>query len=169
MIVVEVIGSRVGDDGAGDSDAAAHASGKLGREFVESLLELDEAEGFGGAGSDFFFGKMFFHEAIADVVADGEGVEEGALLEDGADVAAELEEVFFAHGADFFSEDEDTAGVGADEAIGELEQNAFADAGGAKKDAHFAWAHLEGDVFEDRLALEADGDVVEDDDGLSGW
>ena len=156
----------IGDDGAGDGDAAAHASGKLGREFVESPLELDEAEGFGGAGGDLVVGEVLFDEPVADVVADGEGVEERTFLKDSADGAAKLEEVLLAHGADFFAEDEDATGVGAEQAVGELEQDAFADAGGAEEDAHFAGAHLEGDVFEDGLLLEADGDVVEDDDRL---
>ena len=82
--------------------------------------------------------------------------------------AANLEEVLLAHGADFFAEDEDAAGVGAEQAVGELEKDAFADAGGAEEDAHFAGAHLEGDVFEDGFLVEANGDVVEDNDRLIG-
>jgi len=43
-------------------------------------------------------GMCSLEEPVADVVADGEGVKEGALLEDGADGAADLEEVLLAHG-----------------------------------------------------------------------
>ena len=34
----------VGDDGAGDGDAAAHAAGELGGEFGDGVFELDELE-----------------------------------------------------------------------------------------------------------------------------
>ena len=52
--------------------------------------------------------------------------------------AADLEEFLLAHGADVLTEDEDAAGVGPEQAVGELEQDAFAAACGAEDDAHLA-------------------------------
>ena len=94
--------------------------------------------------------------------------QEGMPAERSGDIAAELEEILLAHGADFFAEDEDAAGVGAEQAVGQLEEDALAYAGGTEEDAHLAGADLEGDVFKDRLLLKGDGDIVENHDGLSG-
>ena len=80
-------------------------------------------------------GDAFFVEAVGDVVFDVEGVEEGGLLEDHADVGAEFVEVALGHGGDLLAEDADGAGVGAEEAVGELQQDGFAAAGGAEDDA----------------------------------
>ena len=42
------------------------------------------------------------------------------------------------------------AGSRAEKSVGELEQDAFADAGGAEEDAHFARSDLERDVVAER-------------------
>src|SRR5215470_18208086 len=76
---------RPGYNGACDSDAAAHASGKLGRESVERVFKFDEAECLDDALLDLLVWQVFFHQAVADVVADGKRVEERAFLENDAD------------------------------------------------------------------------------------
>ena len=80
-------------------------------------------EGFHDAFVSLFFRDVLFVEAIGDVVFDGEGVEEGGLLEDHADARAKLEEVGLAHAGDVLAEDADGAGVGSDEAVGELHED----------------------------------------------
>ena len=157
-----------GDDGAGDGDAAAHASGELGGEFVDGLTEFDEVEDLFDAGAGFRFGDVLFVEAVGYVVLDGEGVEEGGLLKDHADAGAELVEFDLGDGGDLLAEDADGAGVGAEEAVGELHEDGFAAAGGAEDDAGLGVVDVEGDVFEDDLAVEGDGDVFEGDDGGVG-
>ena len=77
----------LGDDGAGDGDAAPHASGEFGRELLDGVFELDELERFDHAVVSLFFRDAIFVEAVGDVVFNGEGVEEGGLLEDHADAA----------------------------------------------------------------------------------
>jgi hypothetical protein len=131
------------------------------------MFELDEAESLCDAALDFVFGNMIFGEAVAYVVADGEGVKERAFLKDGADAGAEGEEVALLHLADVFPEEGDAACVGLEESVGELEEDAFSDTSGAEDDAVFSAVDAEGDVVEHGLAVEADGDVVEDDDGLA--
>lgn len=156
----------IGDDGAGDGDATAHSSGELRGKFFDGVFELDEAEGLDDAGVSFFFGEFVFVEAVGDVVADGDGVEEGRLLKDHADAAAEFEEIFLAHGGDVVAEDLNGAGVGLEEAVDELQEDGFAAACGAEDDAGFAALDGEGDVLEDGLYIEGDGDVFDDNDGL---
>ena len=99
------------------------------------LAELDEVEDLFDAGAGLGFGDVIFVEAVGYVVLDGEGVEEGGLLKDHADAGAELEEVVLGHGGDLFAEDADGAGVGLEEAVGELHEDGFAAAGGAEDDA----------------------------------
>lgn len=158
----------LGDDGAGDGDAAAHAAGELGRELVDGLGELDELEDLSDAVADIFFGDVGLKKTVTDVVFDREGVEEGRLLEDHADAGAELVEIVFGHGGDILTEDADGAGVGLEEAVGELHEYGFATACWAKNDAGFGRLDSEGDVAEDYLFVEGEGDVLEGDDGLAG-
>jgi len=156
----------IGDDGAGDGDAAAHSSGEFGGELFDGVFEGDELERFDDAAVDLLLGDVIFVKAVGDVVTDGEGVEEGRLLEDHADAAAEFEEVDFGHGGDVVAEDVDGSGVGLEEAVDELHEDGFAAACRAEDDAGFAALDGEGDVLEDGFDVEDDGDIVDDDDGL---
>jgi len=163
-VVEDEIG--MGDDGAGDGDAAAHSSGEFGGDFIDGVFEGDELERFDDAAVNLLLGDAVFVEAVGDVVTDGEGVEESRLLEDHADAAAEFEEVDFGHRGDVVAEDVDGSGVGLEEAVYELHEDGFAAACGAEDDAGFAALDGEGDVLEDGFNVEDDGDIVYDDDGL---
>ena len=163
-VVEDEIG--MGDDGAGDGDAAAHSSGEFGRDLIDGVFEGDELERFDDAAVDLLLGDVIFVKAVGDVVTDGEGVEEGRLLEDHADAAAEFEEVDFGHGGDVVAEDVDGSGVGLEEAVDELHEDGFAAACRAEDDAGFAALDGEGDVLEDGFDVEDDGNIVDDDDGL---
>lgn len=66
----------IGDDGAGDGDAATHSAGEFGGELLDCVFERYELERFDDAAVDLLFGDVIFVEAVGDVVADGEGVEE---------------------------------------------------------------------------------------------
>ena len=134
----------------------------------DGLAELDEFEDLFYAGARLFFGDVVFVEAEGYVVLDGEGVEEGGLLKDHSYAGAEFEEVGLGHGGDLFAEDTDGAGVGLEEAVGELHEDGFAAAGGAEDDSGLGAMDVEGDVFEDDLAVEGDGDVFERDYGGVG-
>src|ERR1017187_9596882 len=162
-VVEDEVGVR--DDGTGDGDAAAHASGDLRRELCDCLLQLDELERLDDAAVGVIFGNMLFVEAVGDVVFDVDGVEEGGLLEDHADVGAQRVEVALGHGGDLLAEDADGAGVGFEQAVGEFEQHRLAAAGGAKDDEGLATIDGEGDVLEHGSDVEGDGDVFELDYG----
>ncbi len=172
---VEAAGGRVieeklglGDDGAGDGDAAAHATGKLVRKFFDGVFELDKSQTLEDTAIDVFLIIPLFEHAIGDIVADGERVEQGTLLEDHADVAAQIEERFLGEIVDIKAEELDPSRIGLDEAIGELEQDAFSASGRAEDDDHLSGAGLEADVDQNRMAVEADGDMFKRDDGRIG-
>jgi hypothetical protein len=96
---------RLGDDGAGDGDAASHSAGELGRKLRDRLLEFNESEGLDDSLVCLFFGDVLFVEAIGHVVFYGEGIEECRLLKDHADTFAQLEEIGFPHLGDVFAKD----------------------------------------------------------------
>ena len=131
----------------------------------KGLLEADKAEGLADADVDLFVGDVLLDQLVGDIVADGEGVEESALLKDHADAGAQGEEVSLGHGGDLFAEEADASLVGLEQSVAELEQNALADAGGAEKDARFPGRDGEGDVVENRRTIEGDGDIAEGNDG----
>ena len=159
---------RLGDDGAGDGHAAAHASGELRGVLVDGVIELDEAQHLENAAVDLLGRDVLFDQPVGDVVADGHRVEERAFLEDHADAVAEGEEVLLGHGVDLLAEDVDAPGVGQQESVGELEQHALAASRGTEHDARLARHHLEGDVLQDLVSVEGDGNVVEDDHRVGG-
>ena len=58
----------------------------------KGLLEADEAERLADAAVDFIVGNVLLDELVGDVVADGERIEERALLKDHADAGAQGKE-----------------------------------------------------------------------------
>ena len=80
---------------------------------------------------NFSVGNLLLNQLVGDVVADGERIEERALLEDHADACAQGEELLLGHVGDLFAEEQDAALIGAQQAVDQLEQDALADAGGA--------------------------------------
>ena len=131
----------------------------------EGLLELDKAQGFADAAVDFVVGDALLDELVSHIVADGERIEERALLEDHAGAGAQGKELFLGHGGDFFAEEQDAALVGAEQAVGQLEQDALAHAGGPEQDARLSRRYGEADVLKHRRAVEGDGDVAKDHHG----
>ena len=109
---------------------------------------------------------MILNQAVGHVVSDVERVEQRALLEDHADVVAEGEQFAVLELGDVLAEHFDGARVGAEETVGELEQDGFAHARRAEHDAGFAALHFKGDVLENRVPGGAQRDAVEDHDGL---
>src|SRR5580704_10958682 len=78
---------RTSDEGAGDGDAAPHPAGEFGRKRVDGVGQFDEAEDFLNERLDLIIAEAIFVEAVGDVFADGEGVEERAFLEDETNLA----------------------------------------------------------------------------------
>ena len=108
---------------------------RLAGKEVEGLLQLDKAQGIADAEVDFVVGNALLNQLVGDVVADGERIEERALLEDHAGAGAQGKELLLGHVGDLFAEEQDAALIGAQQAVGELEQDALAHAGRAEQDA----------------------------------
>jgi len=117
---------------------------------------------------DLFLGDAaFLDQAEGHVVTHGHRVEQRALLEDHADLAAQVEQVLFLHLRDVVPQHRDAPAVGADQPESELEDGGLARAGDAEDGLGLAALELERDAVEhddvvepERDILEHDGDVV---------
>ena len=90
------------------------------------------------------FGDAFFVQAVGDVIFDVEGIEERAFLKDHADVGAHFVDFCFATCCrSDLPKMRISPESGSHEAVGELHEHAFANAGRAEDDAGFA-AHRRG-------------------------
>jgi len=158
---------RAGNECAGDGDAAAHATGEFGGKEFGGVGEFNEAEDFLNAGLDFVFICTVFEKAVGDIFADSERVEESAFLEDEADLAASVEQFGLAQTGNFFVENANGAGIGAEEPRGELEEKSFAGAGFAEEDHGFALLGGKRDAAKNFAFIKAEADVIELDGGLA--
>src|SRR6478672_4629618 len=74
---------------------------------------------------------------------------------------------------DVFPEEQDVAAVGAVQAVGQLEQDAFAHPRRPKQNARFVRAYREADVLQYRRPIERDGNVSEHENRIAcfqwGW
>jgi hypothetical protein len=156
------------DQSAGDGDAAAHATGKFGREFIDGVFHLYEAERFADVQFDLIFGHVFFAKTEGYVVGDVERIEERAFLKYEADVAAKIEELDFVQLGEFVTHDPDAAGIGTQQAGGEFEDERFSRAALAEEDFRFAGSDFEGDAAKDLVVLVAEMHLIEDDERFAG-
>ena len=160
FIVEDAFG--VPDDGAGEADAFTHAAGEFDGHFVEVFFEFDDAEGFADAFFEFFVvADAGFVEGEGDVLGDVHGIEEGAVLEEDAEFAADGAELAFFHVRDIGAVDGDGALIGLEEADEMFEEDAFSTATGADEDGALAAGDSEVDALEDVLVSEGFMDVVD--------
>src|SRR5262249_53703983 len=115
--------------GTSDRDAAAHASGKLGRQHVQRAFQFDKAQRFSYALIDLFVGSFLFIQAISDIFRHRHRVEEGALLKNEPYFAAEIEQLFLGHAADVAVEYMDRTAGWLEQSRGELESERLSSAG----------------------------------------
>jgi hypothetical protein len=90
-----------------------------------------------------------------DVVLDRHRAEEGAVLEEDAELLADLEELFLLERRDVVVADVDVAGRGLQESDEVLEEDGLPGSGRAEDDRDLTLGDIEGDVFPDRLGAEA--------------
>lgn len=105
------------DNGPGDTDAFAHATGEVDGHFFFVGVEFDDFEGFLHAAFDL--SRVFdacLDEWEGDVLGDGQAIEEGSVLEEVTDAAAERREFAFGKAAQGDAVELDGAGVGLEEA-----------------------------------------------------
>jgi hypothetical protein len=99
-----------------------------------------------------------------DVVVDIHGAEQGAVLEQHAELPAHLVELLLVQGGDVLVADPDLASVRLQQPDEVLEEDGLPGSGGAEQQGYVAFGHVEGDVFEDglraeRLRQSADADL----------
>lgn len=130
LVVEDALG--LGGEGTGDGDGAAVAGGEVGGEVVFVVGEVDHieepADDLPAVGLVVIFAEL---EGEEDVLADGEGIEEGAALEDHGDFAADEAEVGFGEVCDVLVSDDDAAGIGFEETHDVVEADALANTGAA--------------------------------------
>src|SRR5579862_3129812 len=118
LVVEDSVG--IFGEGAGDGDGALGASGQVGRILIGDFGDFEHVEKLVYASGELLRIHFVSFERKGDVFEDGEGVEEGAGLEDHGDAAAKVFELGFGEVGDVLAVDDDAAGVGLEEAEEEL-------------------------------------------------
>lgn len=145
----------LGDEGAGDFEAAALAAreggGFLGAEVFEVEFLEEGVEAFFAVGTGDGF------EDAEDVVFDGKGAEDGGLL--GEIAKAELGPFMDGEMGDVLPLKIDFAAFGLDEADGHVKGGGFAGAVGAEEADDFSRIEVEGEAVDDRFSVVAFDEV----------
>src|SRR5215470_8674049 len=111
---------------AREADALAHAAGQLGGEQALAAGEVEDADEVAGEVGDLAVGEGgVLVQREADVVVDGERVEQGVVLEQHAHALAQLDDLDRRAGREVAAEQGDAAAVGAEQAHHHLEQHGF--------------------------------------------
>jgi hypothetical protein len=76
-----------------------------------------------------------------------------------------VKEVALAHACDLFAKKMDSSRIRAQQSIGQLKQDALADARGAKKDSGFSRGHGETYILENGRTVKGDHNVLKLEDG----
>ena len=145
--VVEEQQARLRGHRARHGHAAPLATREFRRHAVDELTEPDEPEHFLDAPAHVAERHVgFLVQAIADVLGDRQRIEERVLLEHHADVGAHAQQVALGQVVDALSVDGDRAGVRAEQAEDQLEQNRLARTAGAQQKPQAALRDAEADV-----------------------
>jgi hypothetical protein len=159
--------SRLEGHRPGDGDAATLPARQFRRHLVDVLAEVDEPEDLFDAPTHLIERHVgLFVELEPDVLANGQRVEQRALLEHHAGRVAHRQQLLLTHPIDLDAVDPDPAGVGRQQAERELEDGRLAGAAGAEKNFGEAGIHLEADALQDHLVVEGQVDVIEHDHRL---
>ena len=164
LVVEEDLGLE--RDGAGQGDALLHAARERGgKQALHVASEVDEPEHLRDAGRDLLLrpGRVLAQRE-GDVLEDRHRVEEGAALEEHADLLAHGDELLLGKLGDLHAVHPDLAVVGLLEAVHVPERDGLARAGSAEDHEHLAAHHLEVHVVEHALLAVGLGDVLELDD-----
>ena len=109
------------------TDPFAHAAGEFGRLFILCAGEIDEFQCLGHGLFDFSAGQgLLAVEQEADILLDGQRVEQRSALEQHAEFSTHLDQLPFIQLNDAFAVDFHVAGVGLDEADDVAQQDALA-------------------------------------------
>ena len=162
-------GLGLGGQRAGDGDAAPLAGGEAGGQQMNGFARADQVE---QAGNELLnlvlLQTALFAQREGDVFADGEGVEERAVLEDHGDVLADFLEASLIERGNVLAVDANAARVCLEEAEENAQGNGLPYPAAAEDAEGLAAAVVETDLVEDFAVAEADGDFFEIDEGWSG-
>ena len=126
---------------ARDRDAAPLSARQLRRLPIDELRQPDEAEHLFDALADHVERLIgFLVQLVADVLGDGQRVEQRAFLKDHADVGAHFHHLLFGVVVDELAVHPDLAGVRLQQAENQLQRDRFAGAARAQDDLRVAAA-----------------------------
>src|SRR5581483_423049 len=157
---------RLERERARERRALAHAARELGRHEPFRAGEVDHLEHAAHArGVLVARPDAVLAERVDDVLADGEGVEERAHLEEHPEPAADRDHAVLVQRADRRAVDDHVAAIGAEEAVHVLQDDALPRAASAEEDERLAGKDGDRDAPEDPLRAERLLDVGALDEG----
>jgi hypothetical protein len=146
----------------GNTDAAPLTAGQGRGHRVDQGSKSDEAQHLFDPrtnGRPWHVGLLV--EPVADVLVDGQRIEEGVLLEQHADVGAHSQQIALCQGVDALAMDVNGTGIRAKQPENQLEQDGFARAAVAEQDPRGATGDLEAHVAQNHVLVERERDPVE--------
>ena len=156
-------------DGSGEGNAFSLSAGEVSGFLGLNAVEADHAEFFGHDALDLFDGEGgVFDEGEGDVFGDGKGVEQGAHLEEEAEVFTHVDEIAFFFLINALAFVIHFALVGPEQADDVLEEDAFAGTGFADDHRGLSRAQGKADALEHFEGAELLGNVSQFDNGLDG-
>ena len=154
--------ARLECHGPRDRDAPPLPTREFGRHLVDVLGEPDEAEHFFDAAVDFLQRHVgFLVQLVADVFANGERVEERALLEDHPQIRADGHQLVLAELIDALAVDPHHAGVRLQQSHDDLERRRFSRPAGPQDDLRVPLDEREAEIPQDDLVVEGELHAVE--------
>src|ERR1043165_1072892 len=161
---------RLEHDGAGQADALAHAAGKVDRQEVLGVRQVDELELLTHGALDLPFRHLrMLAQRKGDVLEDGHGVEECAALEEHPEFLAHAIQLFLGEIGDVLFLDDDASRVRRLEAEHVPQSDGFSGAGAAEDDEDFAAEDGEARAAQHLLRAIGLVDVVKLDEGLARY
>src|SRR5436853_110786 len=102
------------------------------------MFQLHKAQRFANALLSLLLRDFFFHQAESYVVADGQRIEERALLKNNANMAPQIKQFFFKHLRDVMSQNVDTPAVRLYQSQTQLQDGALARTGDSQQGLGFS-------------------------------
>jgi Na+-transporting NADH:ubiquinone oxidoreductase subunit NqrB len=102
-------------------------------------------------------------QPVADVLADGQRIEQRVLLEYHADVGAHLQQRAFRHRVDPLAVDQDRAGIGPQQPENQLEDQRFPGAAGPQQDPHRSFRDGKTQILQDDKIVKGKRHMLESD------
>ena len=153
---------RLGRHGAGNRDTTPLPAGQLGRHPVDVFTEPDEPQHLRYVAPNLVEREIgLFVQAVANVLGHRQRIEQGALLKQHADVAANAQKLVLGQVVHSFAVHENRAAVGPKESERKLQHNGFSSTARAEQHVHASLRHAEADVAQHDVLVEGERNLVE--------